>query len=330
MIKNLVASAAAVFVALGLSTGIAKADATKLLVTSMSPPGSEHSQQFNEWAKRVDAASQGTLALEIRDGSTVANFGNIFDRLTGDVVQIGWVAEANIGGRFPLSEVVGLPFLADSAETGAVGFWRLYKSGLLDAEYKDIVPLWVFAGTPNTFHFVKEPKNLDDLKGQKIQVFAKTLGDFVQNMGATPISLMVTQAYESLQRGVVDATLIGWSNPFRLDEVTFFHLEGPFGVSPHVIAMTRAKFASLPEAAQKALVDNSGEAQSRKFGAYLDGFAGKQRGPNMESAKHKVVRLPQSAVPKWRKAADLVTTGWVNGDPARQKVLDTYRSFLPQ
>ena len=96
-----------------------------------------------------------------------------------------------------------------------------------------------------------------------MQVFAKTLGDFVQNMGATPISLMVTQAYESLQRGVVDATLIGWSDPFRLDEVTSFHLEGPFGVSPHVIAMTRTNFESLSEPAQRALPDNSGEAQSR-------------------------------------------------------------------
>jgi TRAP-type transport system periplasmic protein len=327
------ASAARVFavlVALVLSTGFAKADAIKLLVTSMSPPGSKHSQQFNDWAQRVNAASQGTLALEIRDGSAVANFGNIFDRLTSDVVQIGWVAEANIGGRFPLSEVVGLPFLAYSAEAGAVGFWRLYKSGLVDSEYKDIVPLWVFAGTPNTFHFVKEPQDLNELKGLKVQVFAKTLGDFVQNMGATPISLLVTQAYESLQRGVVDATLIGWSNPFRLDEVTTFHLEGPFGVSPHVIAMTRTKFASLPEPARQALLDHSGEAQSRKFGAYLDRFAGEQRDPNMTSAKHKVVRLPQSAVPQWRNAADLVTAGWVNGDPSRQKVLDTYRSFLPK
>jgi hypothetical protein len=50
----------------------------------------------------------------------------------------------------------------------------------------------------------------------------------------------------------------------------------------------------------------------------------------MTSAKHKVVRLPQSAVPQWRNAADLVTAGWVNGDPSRQKVLDTYRSFLPK
>ena len=329
MNKGVPARMIAVLVALVLSTGLVKAEAIKLLVTSMSPPASEHSQQFNEWARRVDAASQGTLALEIRDGSAVANFGNIFDRLNSDVVQIGWIAEANIGGRFPLSEVVGLPFLAGSAESGAVGFWRLYKSGLIDSEYKDIVPLWVFAGTPNTFHFVKEPKNLNDLKGLKIQVFAKTLGDFVQNMGGTPISLLVTQAYESLQRGVVDATLIGWSNPFRLDEVTSFHLEGPFGVSPHVIAMTRTKFEALPQAAREALLNNSGEAQSRKFGAYLDRFAGEQRNPNMASPKHKVVRLPESAAAQWRKSAELVTTAWVNGDPARQKVLDTYRSFLP-
>ena len=63
------ARAFAALIVLVVSTGLAKADAIKLLVTSMSPPGSEHSQQFNDWAQRVNAASEGTLALEIRDAA---------------------------------------------------------------------------------------------------------------------------------------------------------------------------------------------------------------------------------------------------------------------
>src|ERR1700744_5430045 len=141
----------------------AQAEPARLLFPSLSPVGSSESQFFNAWAKRVNAASGGTLDVEIRDGTSLANFGNVYERVSDDVIQIGWAQQAFVAGRFPLSGVVGLPFLVDNDVAGSAAFWKLYKSGLLNDEYRGIVPLWVALMGATGLHLAKAPATLDNL-----------------------------------------------------------------------------------------------------------------------------------------------------------------------
>src|SRR5262245_46573177 len=105
---------------------------TKLLLTTMSPAGSTNSEQlFRPWAQRVNSASGGTIVVEPRDGVVLANLGNIYERVMDDVVQIGWGLHPFIAGKFPLSEIAGLPLTTDSAEIAGLSLWRLYKTGIL-------------------------------------------------------------------------------------------------------------------------------------------------------------------------------------------------------
>src|SRR5262245_38954265 len=90
---------------------------TNIIVTSMAPAGSPFSTDFfRPWADKIAADAKGTLALDVRDGFAVANFGNVYDRVMNDVVQIGWGMQGLIGGQFPLTEVATFPFEADGAE----------------------------------------------------------------------------------------------------------------------------------------------------------------------------------------------------------------------
>ena len=66
-------------------------------------------------------ASQGTGVVEIREGGTLANFQNVYERVLDDVVQIGFGQQALIAGKFPLTEVVVLPFIV---KDNTVGWWR--------------------------------------------------------------------------------------------------------------------------------------------------------------------------------------------------------------
>jgi TRAP-type C4-dicarboxylate transport system substrate-binding protein len=117
------------------SSTLSIAQETRLLFTSQSPAGSRNVAWFTEWAKRVNAQSAGTLRIEVKEIGPLANFGNAYSRVLDDVVQIGWAPHPLVGGKFPLSEVAGLPFMADDSEKAGVALWRLYKSGALDAEY---------------------------------------------------------------------------------------------------------------------------------------------------------------------------------------------------
>ena len=51
------------------------------------------------------------------------------------------------------SIMAGLPFVSGDSETASVALWRLYKSGQIDAEYADIVPLFLTVFPQSGLHF---------------------------------------------------------------------------------------------------------------------------------------------------------------------------------
>jgi TRAP-type C4-dicarboxylate transport system substrate-binding protein len=98
-----------------LAAGVPAFAQTNLILTTMSPPGNDFSTGlFGPWAERMNAASKGTLHVDPRDGYAVANYGNVYERVMDDVVQIGWGMQGIIAGRFPLTEVATFPFEADT------------------------------------------------------------------------------------------------------------------------------------------------------------------------------------------------------------------------
>ena len=100
---------------------------------------------FHPWVDRINAAGQGVVHVEIRDGFSLVTPSNSYDRVLDDVVPIAWGLQIYTAGKFPRTGLLGIPFMFDNSETGSVALWRLYKSGLLDAEYDQIVPLMLVA-----------------------------------------------------------------------------------------------------------------------------------------------------------------------------------------
>lgn len=310
----------------------AKAEAVRLLFPSLSPVDSSESQFFNTWAKRVNAASGGTLDVEIRDGTSLANFGNVYERVSDDVIQIGWAQQAFIAGKFPLSEVVGLPFLIDNDVAGSVAFWRLYKSGLLNDEYKEVVPLWVALMGATGLHLAKVPTTLDNLHGLKIRVNAKVTSDVVTNLGGAPISLSADDMYEALQRGTIDGVTTSWAafEPYRLYEVTSYHVQAPLGEAPCMFFMTEAKFASLPKVAQEALTMNSGETTARAWGVRNVDQTKLMRDKTLSLPGQKVVQLSQQQYALWKKSADPIIANWEKDNPGGDRVVTEFRKLYAE
>src|ERR1700749_381107 len=116
-------------------------DVPTLILATALPPGNPLADQvLHPWADRVNAAADGKLKIDIRDGMAIANLNNSYDRVVADVAQISWLTHSNFAGKFKRSNVGGLPFVSDKSEDGSVAMWRLYKSGLLDTEYDEVQP----------------------------------------------------------------------------------------------------------------------------------------------------------------------------------------------
>jgi TRAP-type transport system periplasmic protein len=320
--------------ALLASSAVATAQETRLLFTSQSPAGSRNVAWFTEWANRVSAQSVGTLKIEVKEIGPLANFGNVYSRVLDDVVQIGWAPHPLVGGKFPMSEVAGLPFMADDSEKAGVALWRLYKTGALDAEYSEVIPVWLGMFPQNQVHFRRPVKSFNDLRGLKVSSSSRIQGQLTARLNGAPISLQTGDVYEALQRGTVDGAMLSWAAfaPYKLAEVTAFHVEAPIGAWTHMFFMSRKKWDALPAAAKKALEANGGEPQSRVWGRYLDGEFANQRSAVAAMANHTIVQLTPQQRDAWRTAALPVIEEWKKSRPAgvqaAEKIIDTYSKLL--
>lgn len=304
----------------------------RLIFTSLSPAGSENSVFFNAWAQRINERSNGALKIEVRDGLVLANFANVYDRVQSDVVQIGWSIHQVVGGKFPLSEVAGLPFVSVGGPDASVALWRLNKSGLLADEYRDIVPLIFVVIGPAQLHFSKPPRSTDDLSSLKVGVAGRVPSQLVTELGGTPISMKPEDWYESLQRGTVDVDYTSWAAfpPYRLQEVAFYHFEAPLGQSTSMFFMSRARFNALSPEARKVLEEVAAESMSREFASFFYGQWEKVRSQLANDPKHKIVEISPPQLERWQAKATPVINEWAKGRANGEQALQKYRDLYAQ
>jgi len=329
---NKMSWAAVAFVAAAIASAAGPACAqTNIIVTAMSPAGSPFSNEFfRPWADKIAADAKGALTLDVRDGFAVANFGNVYDRVMNDVVQLGWAMQGLIGGQFPLTEVATFPFEADSSEQASVALWRLYQSGQLAREYANVKPLALGTYPMNGLHYAKAPATLDNLNGLKLRAASKPQGEWISHLGGTPITLNPEELYGAMQRGVVDATLQAWSafGPLKLADVTTHHLDVRFGTSTIMLFMSPQKYASLPDAARKAIDDNSGEGRSRAWGQFIDANADKQGKMVLATPGHTRLELSPAQLASWRQRVAPVADAWKKAQPDGEAIFARYRATL--
>ena len=305
---------------------------TMTFVTAEPSTSPDAGAIFTPWAQRVMASAKGAVKIDVRDGTAIVNPVNMYDRVQNDVFQIGLLLPGLVGGKFPLTEMVGMPFLTDDSVNASIAFWRLYKTGAFDAEYKDITPLGVGLFPPQGVHLAKAPAELDDLKGLRLRVVSKTGSETVTRLGGTPLVMDPGDQYPSIQRGMLDGLLSSWLQigPLHLAEVTHFHIETSIGTSLFMVFMAKPKHDALPPAIRQAIDDNSGEALTRAMASSYEQRAANTRGPVAADPKQKIVSLTPEQTAKWRDAIAPVIAAWTDAHPGGAALLDRYRAILAE
>jgi TRAP-type C4-dicarboxylate transport system substrate-binding protein len=285
--------------------------ADKLIFAAQSPAGSPNIAFYGEWVDRVNKAGNGVIDMELRVGETIANFGNSYDRVQNDVIQIGWMIPSILGGKYPLSDLISLPFLVNDDVACATAYWKLYESGMLDGEYHDIQPIDTECGSMTYTHFAKPLQRTDDLGGAKVRVRSKVEGHIMQLLGATPLTLASTEMYEGLRRGTIDAVNTSYAGfpIYKLNEVTTYHLEVPLGSAPMMHFMAKKKFDGLSKEARDLILAEGGLKRSREMGAYMDSLSKKYREEGVK-AGHTYVQLTPEQTAQWKAKIQPAVTAW--------------------
>lgn len=92
---------------------------------------------------------------------------------------------------------------------------------------------------PQTSMACREPvTSLADLKGKQIRVGPAATYGQIEALGATPVSVVWADLYESLQRGIIDCMVVGTS--------TMAIIPGMTELAPYIITPVGTSFASTP------------------------------------------------------------------------------------
>ncbi len=100
-----------------------------------------------------------------------------------------------------------LPFEAKSSYVAALAAYRLVENGVIADEYGRVKLLALARYAYANIHAKAPVRTLADLKGLKISAFSRLSAETLKSLGATPVTMPVTEVYQSLNRGVIDATI---------------------------------------------------------------------------------------------------------------------------
>jgi TRAP-type C4-dicarboxylate transport system substrate-binding protein len=253
----------------GLTAASAQA-ATTLRFAHFFPAASAvHQDLYQAWARSVEEASGGELRVQLFPSGTLAKAESIYEATANGIADVGSTVQGYTAGRFPLSQVVELPGVAPTAETGACVLQTLYDEGHLDQEYADSRPLFMFTTGPGFLH-TKETvvETPEDLQGLRIRRPTALVGDMLTDMGAIPVGMPAPDIYTAMQRGVIDGVSLPWEgvNTFRLNELTSQHTQVPFYSLGLIVTMNQRAYDRLSPGQQAVIDEHSGMAWAENAG----------------------------------------------------------------
>lgn len=312
-----------------LAFGATTASAQKqtLRMAYWAGPAHQMVQTQEAWAKTIEAASGGNLTIEI-DKAPLAKPEGQYDLIKNGVRDLVWHVSGYTPGRFDMLQVAELPFLCPSSTVCSPILWKWYaKYGLAPKEFTDATLVTTFTTGPFLLHTTKPARTLEAIRALKLRVAGAGV-PIAKALGMSVVALPATEAYESVQRGVVDGTLFPWEavNSFRLNDLLKFHLEIPGGIfaSSFMIVGNTKAIDNLSPSNKAAFLKASGEAGSALYGKYWDAADEKGRS-DAKAQGHTIETVAPAELDRWRPMLQFVTDDWLQ--KAKAKGLDGQKMF---
>jgi len=238
----------------------------RLIFGSWGPPQQSIAIAFEEWKKDFQESTKGQYTVDISYGSALGKAPEYYDLTVKGICDIGWIGLPYTKGRFPISELLQLPYVVPSAQLASEAYTDLYAKGFLKEEFSEVEVLFLFAlSTSSVMTRSKPPSPLESAQGMKIKTSGGLTEEVTKRMGFTPVFMPVAEAYVATQKGVLDGWLLagGAIKPFRAHELMKYASAPGFQSYPLAVVMNKRTFNNFSKEIQKIIVD------MRESGKYM-------------------------------------------------------------
>lgn len=287
--------------------------AETLKISTFVPPKHAFNRMLQAWGDELAEKSGGDLTVEIFPAGQLGPPPRQFDLVRSGGADVSVVLHGATPGRFPLSELAGLPLVAPTDGTDSTVTSRRLTElvpDFLAEEHAGTRVLWMAVTPPLMFH-VKgfNPSNLDNFKGKRIRYQGVVWQKIVEALGASPVPVPPAETADAMAKGVVDGATFPFEAtiPFDLAPVSEYTLlPGIAGATFSVVIGDHA-YDRLSDA-HKALIDETtGPDRATAFGAMWDG--GEKAGrANMENGGVEILSLSDAQVSGLRESLASVVT----------------------
>ena len=240
--------------------------------------GDQHamSQWLIKWSEKLEKDSGGRISIKRFPASQMGPVQQHYDFARTGQADVVWFLHGATPGRFPLTELIQLPYTAGSAEIGTKVLNDADLRGkYLDAEHRGVKVLLLFTHQPGNVHTTKKPiRGVDDMKGLRIRFASPTIRDFIAALGGTPVGVLPTEQVEQLQKGTIDGVFIDYGGAgiaFKMGGILKYSTEMYSYVSSFGMVMNEDTWKKLPPDLQK-LVTQSVTGVEKDVGEAWDGL----------------------------------------------------------
>jgi TRAP-type C4-dicarboxylate transport system substrate-binding protein len=275
------------------------------------PPTHIQTKTAEAWAREIETRTHGRVKITIFPGGALTQAPQCYEGVVNGISDIGMSCFAYTPGRFPLLEGLDLPLGYPNGAVAtriATELTEKYKP----AEVANTHVLYVHAHGPGLLASKKSVKSLDDVKGMKIRGTGLS-AKIITALGAAPVGMPQGDTYESLQKGVVDATLCpietlkGWKQGEVISSITEVPAVGY--TTAMFVTMNLKKWQSLPPDIQKVFTEVSKEWVARHGQAWDQADA--EGREFVKGLQREMISLSAEEQQRWKQAVQPVVDDYV-------------------
>ncbi len=227
------------------------------------------------FVEEIMEKSEGRIVINLHPGGSITTGTSAIDDVSTGAVDMIWTLQGYTAGRFPLTEFIELFDHFESAEEATATIWGLLEqSEEFQEEYSAFKVFNFYTTDVGDVYTSNKPIYVpSDLQGVKLRSASPMVDKSLAKFGATTAGMPMPDAYDNIERGVVDGMATGASAipTYRLYEVLSYATEGMnLYVSPQVMAISWDAWNRLTPEDQALFETIGGKELSLKSARYYD------------------------------------------------------------
>lgn len=264
------------------------------------------------WIDEVKEATDGQVVITSYPGETLSEADEIYGSVVSGIADIGLSCFAYTRGQFPVLEAFELPgIIYESSYAASMAAWEGIQQ-LNPEEVQDTELMFVLATGPGDLFTNSPVYSLEDLEGMRIRATGLS-ADTLSVLGAVPDGMSQAEAYEALERVLVQGNLApvevldGWNHA----EVTDYLTYTPFLYNTlFFVTMNQNEWNGLTTELQEAIL----EVNERFHAEVACGLWDKQNEDAMEEVAddlEEIITLSDEEAERWIEAVKPIQDDFV-------------------